>query len=73
VEFGPTGLAALLAVGLWLARAPRTAPVLGALACLAALALVDFPFHRPAEWALYWIMLGCVAPAEKGQLDQWQT
>ncbi len=69
IEYGPAGLAAFLAIGMWLARGPRAAPQWGALTCLAVTALVDFPLHRPAEWALYWIMLGCVAPTEKGQLD----
>jgi hypothetical protein len=27
-------------------------------AALAAMACVDFPFHRPAEWALLWLLLG---------------
>jgi len=74
VEYGPAGLAAFLAISLWVARARLAAPQWGVLACLAVTALVDFPFHRPAEWALYWMMLGCVAPADtdKGQLDPWQ-
>jgi putative inorganic carbon (hco3(-)) transporter len=72
-EYGPVGLAAFLTISLWLARASRSASHWGVLVCLSAIALVDFPFHRPAEWALYWIMLGSLSNGEKGRNDQWQT
>jgi O-antigen ligase len=69
VEYGPVGLAAFIVVlGGALARTWRlrntagdAAPYIAAaagLAGLAALAIVDFPLHRPAEWALFWLLLG---------------
>jgi O-antigen ligase len=57
VEYGPLGLGAFLLLCGWLlVRAGRVRPpdgTLGALAALVAIACVDFPFHRPAEWALF--------------------
>ena len=70
VEYGPAGLAAFLGLFGWLAwntwrssakaGAAETA-AWAAIAALAAVALTDFPFHRPAEWALYWLLLGVVS------------
>ena len=60
VEYGPAGLCAFLALCGWLmARAWRVsdAGVWAALASLLAIACVDFPFHRPAEWGLFWLLL----------------
>lgn len=70
VEYGPMGLcaflaacAALLARAWYRPDAPESgrAPVWAAAAALFAVALVDFPFHRPAEWALSWLLLGLLA------------
>ncbi len=62
VEYGPLGLAAFATLCGWLAwRARRSrlpAAVAAALGALLAVALVDFPFHRPAEWALFAILGG---------------
>jgi O-antigen ligase len=68
VEYGPSGLAAFLALAAWIAaRAWRgraqpvsnaqTAAAIGAVSLL-AIAIVDFPFHRPAEWGLFWLLSG---------------
>lgn len=59
VEYGPVGLGAfLLLSGVLLRRRPRPPGVWGGLAALLAIAAVDFPFHRAAEWSLYWLLLG---------------
>ncbi len=61
VEYGPLGfcvflfLCARLLVHAWHHDNPA-AP--GALAALLAIACVDFPFHRPAEWALFAVLAG---------------
>lgn len=71
VDYGPVGLCAFLGLCGWLIGKawrlrPKIAPAFGgaAWACAAsllAIACVDFPFHRPAEWGLYWIVLGALA------------
>jgi hypothetical protein len=67
VEYGPVGLAAFLGFSGWLlAKAWRSGGVLqpgvwAGVAALLAIACVDFPFHRPAEWGLYWVLLGTIA------------
>jgi putative inorganic carbon (HCO3(-)) transporter len=62
VEYGPLGLGAFLAVCgslFWrLSRRRQPGEVAAALGALLAIALVDFPFHRPAEWALFTILAG---------------
>ena len=71
VELGPLGLAvffglaACTAIEAWRGRdlpihSVRASAAAGALT-LMAIALVDFPFHRPAEWALFWIFAGILA------------
>lgn len=64
VEYGPAGLAVFLCMCGWLMAAAWRAP--GPAACgvaaLLAIAFVDFPFHRPAEWALLWLLLGSMSP-----------
>ena len=62
VDYGPLGLCAFLGLSAFLmSRFRRThAPNPGAwssTASLLAVALVDFPLHRPAEWSLYWLFL----------------
>jgi O-antigen ligase len=84
VEYGPAGLAAFLVLNLWLAeafrRARRSSVPLAAwagAAALAAVACVDFPFHRPAEWCLYWLLVGIAGvpgtPAAGDQLRKLST
>lgn len=74
VEYGPLGLGVFLVLAGWMAanawRRPyapgtleRTAGI-GA-ATLFAIASVDFPFHRPAEWSLLWLFLGVLARAQR--------
>ncbi|MCX6626402.1 MAG: O-antigen ligase family protein [Candidatus Solibacter sp.] len=80
VEYGPLGWGAFLALSVWLAAGawhplprrylPADTGVRGAVACLAAMALVDFPFHRPAEWGLYWILLAVLSLGRKGCIDE---
>jgi O-antigen ligase len=70
IEYGPVGFLAIwamcgrLAYGAWSRRkvgAPAwSADVCAGLAVLMAVATVDFPFHRPAEWALFWLLLGMI-------------
>jgi O-antigen ligase len=74
VEYGPLGLAVFLGLCGWgLASAWRArreyAPVAAGIASLLVIALVDFPFHRPAEWALFWILTGTLA-ATRGKTNQ---
>jgi putative inorganic carbon (hco3(-)) transporter len=64
VEYGPAGVGVCLLTGVWFAarawrKRPRSAAAgaWGGLASLAAIALVDFPLHRPAEWALFCLFL----------------
>lgn len=81
VEYGPVGLGAFLTLSVWLASGARKgwefpsadAGVWGGVACLAAAACVDFPFHRPAEWGLYWILLAILSLGKLKRIDQWQT
>jgi O-antigen ligase len=80
IEYGLLGLAAFGALSLWLAAGlvkpgMRGTPSLvsggwGGAACLAAIACVDFPFHRPAEWALYWVLLAILRLDGKGYIDE---
>ncbi len=62
VEYGPLGFAAFLTVcgslawRAWRRRVPGA--VAAALGALLAVALVDFPFHRPAAWTLFAILAG---------------
>ncbi|HLK48598.1 MAG TPA: O-antigen ligase family protein [Bryobacteraceae bacterium] len=87
VEYGPVGLGAFVVLAGWLAasawRRPRPpgnlgcAALIGA-ATLLAIAAVDFPFHRPAEWSLLWLFLGILATARAktrsvGDVNQVQT
>lgn len=75
VEYGPAGLGAFLALAGWVAartwrqRAQPVASVEGAAALgaatLLAIAAVDFPFHRPAEWSLLWLFLGIIATSNR--------
>ncbi len=44
----------------------------GAAALLIA-ALVDFPFHRPAEWALFWVLLAIPGGLSAGEIDAVQS
>lgn len=71
VEYGPVGLAVFLgfavcgAIEAWRGRNLRIGTVdatasAGA-ATLLAIAAVDFPFHRPAEWTLFWVFAGILA------------
>jgi O-antigen ligase len=61
IDYGPIGLAAFLALSAWLLsaawRPEADAAAWAGAAALLAIALVDFPFHRPAEWGLYWLLL----------------
>jgi O-antigen ligase len=73
IELGPVGLGAFFALGGLLAwgahRVGRDRQALAAwsgVAALAAVALVDFPFHRPAEWALFWMFLGILGESNVG-------
>lgn len=67
VEYGPLGLGVFLGLAGWLLvralgrPAATGAAALAGMAALLAVALVDFPFHRPAEWALFWILAGLAA------------
>jgi putative inorganic carbon (HCO3(-)) transporter len=70
VEYGPVGLCAFATLLIWLvvkAWRPRTDPtgVWAGAASLLAIATVDFPFHRPAEWALFWVFLGIVGQSRR--------
>lgn len=69
VESGPAGLGIFIAFCAWTItaswRAHRAGPLvdgaMGGIAALMFVALVDFPFHRPAEWALFWLLLALSA------------
>ncbi len=69
IEYGPVGLCAFLVLTGWLIgtawRRRGVSPDATARWCgiagLLAIACVDFPFHRPAEWCLYWLLLGMAA------------
>jgi O-antigen ligase len=70
VEYGPPGLGAFLILAGWLVVGSRRRPYpIDAIECAAgisaatlfAIATVDFPFHRPAEWSLLWLFLGVLA------------
>lgn len=71
VDYGPVGLGVFLGlagwvvVHAWRGRAPPVASVAAAAAIgaatLLAIAAVDFPFHRPAEWSLLWLFFGILA------------
>jgi O-antigen ligase len=60
VEYGPAGLGAFLFLAGWLlwTALSRDPAALAGLTALAAVATVDFPFHRPAGWALFWLLIG---------------
>ncbi len=70
VEYGYAGLLAfgvMVCIFLWkfISRQFRSSPKsiilliqISSLCILLTIALVDFPFHRPAEWGLFWIMMG---------------
>ena len=62
VEYGLLGLGAFLALCgslLWRVSQRRVpAEIAATLVALLAIALVDFPFHRPAEWALFTMLAG---------------
>ena len=73
VEYGPVGALVFLGLaGWWMARNRRMAGgdahagIWAGLAALLAVALVDFPLHRPAEWGLYWLMLGMLGSTPGG-------
>ena len=74
IELGPVGLGAFLSLCgmlIWGARRSlhdaHSRGAWGGVAALAAVALVDFPFHRPAEWALYWMLLGILGRSKIAQ------
>jgi O-antigen ligase len=71
VEYGPIGLGVCLVLAAWIvaeawrgrARAlssVHAGAATGALSLL-VIAIVDFPFHRPAEWTLLWVCSGLLA------------
>ncbi len=69
VDYGPVGLAAFLVLCGWLiTAAPKHRPpgAWAGLAALLAIACFDFPFHRPAEWALFWLLLSCGTDLRRG-------
>jgi putative inorganic carbon (hco3(-)) transporter len=78
IEYGPLGLGAFLALcvrriaaGL---KPGADAVALAGLASLAVIACVDFPFHRPAEWGLFWLFAGMPGhPTPKGALQDART
>jgi hypothetical protein len=64
VEYGPLGVFAFAALtgcllfhGWRRARRSGDAGALGGAAALLAVSLIDFPFHRPAEWTLFLVLL----------------
>lgn len=59
VEYGPAGLGAFLFLSGWLLwRAWPLGPAAAAVPAFLAIAMVDFPLHRAAEGALYWLLIG---------------
>lgn len=72
VDYGPVGLCAFLGLCGWLMvkawRRRADGGAWGALASLLVVACVDFPFHRPAEWGLYWLLLGMLG-AQTGSME----
>ncbi|MEN6535894.1 MAG: O-antigen ligase family protein [Bryobacteraceae bacterium] len=68
VEYGWAGLTAFLILTYWLMRRAWRLGTNQSLSCsgsswagvavLLAIAVIDFPLHRPAEWALYWMFVG---------------
>ncbi len=74
VEYGWAGLAAFLFLTCWLMRrawrseADRSFSRSGinwaGVAVLLAIAVIDFPMHRPAEWTLYWMFAGMLGGGE---------
>ncbi|MGE5569149.1 MAG: O-antigen ligase family protein [Rhodospirillales bacterium] len=74
VDFGPSGLIAFLVLCVWLMasgwRARERgwrAGAWGGLAALLAAACADFPFHRPAEWTLFWLLFGMLGGGLQGR------
>ncbi|MCL4402692.1 MAG: hypothetical protein M1436_08535, partial [Acidobacteria bacterium] len=72
VDLGLIGLVALgILVGWILCRAWRgggdDGGAWGGVAALLAIACVDFPFHRPAEWGLFWLLLGMLSTRRTGK------
>ena len=74
VEYGPAGLGVFLCLAGWVTAqasrgraqpvsSVRTAAAMGAVSLL-VIAVVDFPFHRPAEWGLFWLLAGILAGRE---------
>jgi hypothetical protein len=74
IDYGPLGLAAFLALCGWLVHAawrrPGNPAAWGSLAALLAIAAVDFPLHRPAEWVLFWLLLGVLTQTQKGESEE---
>ncbi len=72
VDTGALGASAFLVLSAGISiigfkRARGSFVAAGALAgavALLAVATVDFPFHRPAEWGVYWLLLGLAARRE---------
>lgn len=74
IEYGWVGLSVFLILTYWLMRWALRRSTLSSLSCsgislagaavLLAIAVVDFPFHRPAEWTLYWMFLGMLGKGE---------
>jgi putative inorganic carbon (hco3(-)) transporter len=76
IELGPVGLGAFFSLSgvlVWRARRNRhdanSQGAWGGVAALAVVALVDFPFHRPAEWVLYWMLLGILGRSRTTQSE----
>jgi hypothetical protein len=65
VDYGPLGLGAFLWLCGWRFKTAwrgSDPAVLAAAAALLAIACFDFPFHRPAEWGLLWLLMGMLRP-----------
>jgi putative inorganic carbon (hco3(-)) transporter len=83
VEYGFPGMLAFVAMAgtfLWIFLGRRHQSEMASaimlikgssLCILLAVALVDFPFHRPAEWGLLWIIMG-LEPREKPDFSKHQ-
>jgi putative inorganic carbon (HCO3(-)) transporter len=74
VNYGPAGLCAFLVLCGWLMAtawkepaSPWRAGAWSGLAGLLAIACVDFPFHRPAEWGLFWVLFGMLGSGLHGR------